>query len=112
MGFPRQEYWSGLPLPSPGDLLNPEIEPTSPALAGGIFTTEPRGDPDKEVHAQSFQLCPSLCDPMDCNLSGSSDHEIFQARMLEWVATSFSRGSSQSRDALSKFLTHRMSEHK
>ena len=42
MGFPRQEYWSGLPFPSPGDLLNPGIEPTSvasPTLAGGIFTT-------------------------------------------------------------------------
>ena len=37
----RQEYWSGLPFLSPGDLLNPGIEPTSPALAGGFFTTEP-----------------------------------------------------------------------
>ena len=34
MGFPRQEYWSGSPLPSPGDLPGPGIEPTSPALAG------------------------------------------------------------------------------
>ena len=40
MGFPRQEYWSGLPFPSPGDLLDPGIEPTSPALAGGFYTTE------------------------------------------------------------------------
>ena len=42
MGFPRQEYWSGLPFPSPGDLPNPGIEPTSlrsPALAGRFFTT-------------------------------------------------------------------------
>ena len=38
------------------------------------------------------QLCPTLCDPMDCNLSGYSDHRIFQARMLEWVVISFSRG--------------------
>ena len=38
MGFPRQEYWSGLPFPSPGDLPDPGIEPTSPALAGGFFT--------------------------------------------------------------------------
>ena len=37
MGFPRQEYWSGLPRPSPGDLPDPGIEPTSPALAGGFF---------------------------------------------------------------------------
>ena len=39
MGFSRQEYWSGLPCPSPGDLPDPEIEPASPALAGGFFTT-------------------------------------------------------------------------
>ena len=37
----RQEHWSGLPFPSPGDLPDPGIEPTSPALAGGFFTTEP-----------------------------------------------------------------------
>ena len=36
-GFSRQEYWSGLPFPPPGDLPNPEIEPVSPALAGGFF---------------------------------------------------------------------------
>ena len=41
MGFPRQEYWSGLPFPSPGDLPDPGFKPTSPALAGGFFTTEP-----------------------------------------------------------------------
>ena len=42
MGFSRQEYWSGLPCPLPGDLPNPGIEPASlmsPALAGGFFTT-------------------------------------------------------------------------
>ena len=55
MGFPRQEYWSGLPFPSAEDLPNPGIEPeflASPTLAGGFFTTsptwevqEPRGQP-------------------------------------------------------------------
>ena len=42
MGFSRQEYWSGLPCPPPGDLPNPKIEPASlvsPALAGGFFTS-------------------------------------------------------------------------
>ena len=48
MGFPSQEYWSGLPFPPPGHLLDPGIEPTSPALAGRFFTTEPAG---KCVHA-------------------------------------------------------------
>ena len=49
MGFSRQEYWSVLSFPPPGDLPNPGIEPTSPvslALASGFFTTEPRGNPD------------------------------------------------------------------
>ena len=40
------------------------------------------------------QSCPNLCDPMDCNLSGSYIHGILQARILEWVAIFFSRGSS------------------
>ena len=44
------------------------------------------------------QLCPTLCDPLDCSLPGSSIHGIFQARVLEWGAISFSRGSSQPRD--------------
>ena len=46
MEFSRQEYWSGLPFPFPGDLPNPEIEPVSPALAGRFFTTEPLGKPN------------------------------------------------------------------
>ena len=45
MGFPRQEYRSGLPFPSPGDLPDPGIKPSSPALAGRFFTTEPLGKP-------------------------------------------------------------------
>ena len=40
MEFSRQEHWSGLPFPPPGDLPNPVIKPTSPALAGGFFTAE------------------------------------------------------------------------
>ena len=42
-GFPSQEYWSGLPFPSPGDLPDPWIEPKSPTLADRFFTTEPPG---------------------------------------------------------------------
>ena len=44
------------------------------------------------------QSCPTLCDPVDCSLPGSSVHGIFQAIVLEWIAISFSRGSSQPRD--------------
>ena len=43
MGFSRQEYWSGLPFPSPGDLPNPGIEPRSPALEADALTSEPPG---------------------------------------------------------------------
>ena len=46
LGFPRQEYWSALPFPSPGDLPDPGIESISPVLAGGFFTTEPPGKVD------------------------------------------------------------------
>jgi len=40
MGLPRQEYWNRLPFPPPGDLLDPGIKPTSPALAGRFLSTE------------------------------------------------------------------------
>ena len=43
MGFPRQEYWSGLPFPPSGDLPDPETEPVSPALTGRFFTAKPLG---------------------------------------------------------------------
>ena len=82
--FSRQKYWSGLPFPSPENLPNPGIEPflMSSALAGQFFTTG-----ESEV----AQLCPTLCDSTDCSLPGSSVRGIFQARVLEWVAISFSR---------------------
>ena len=46
MEFFRQEYWNGLPFPPPGNLPDTRLKPTSPALAGGFFTTEPPGKPD------------------------------------------------------------------
>ena len=48
----------------------------------------------KEVKVLVAQSCPTLCDPMHCSPPGSSVHGIFQVRILEWVAISFSRGSS------------------
>ena len=50
------------------------------------------------MHGKSLQSCPALCDPMDCSLPGSSVHGILQARILEWVAISFSRAPSWPRD--------------
>ena len=62
LGFSRQEHWSGLPFPSPMHKSESEVA----------------------------QLCPSLSDPMDCSLLGSSIHGIFPARVLEWGAIAFS----------------------
>ena len=62
LGFPRQEHWSGLPFPSPMH----------------------------ESESEVVQSCPTLRDPMDCSLPGSSAHGILQARVLEWVAIAFS----------------------
>ena len=59
-----------------------------------------KGSPfsSKGGESEVVQSCPTLCDPMDCNLSGFSVHGIFQARVLEWIAISFSSGSSRPRD--------------
>ena len=48
-----------------------------------------------ESESEVAQLCPTLCDPVDCSLPGSSLHGNPQARILEWVAISFSKGSSR-----------------
>ena len=48
-GFSKQEYWSELPFPTPGDLPDPGIKPIPPALAGGFFTTAPPGKPHSEL---------------------------------------------------------------
>ena len=73
LGFSRQEYWSGLPCPPPGDLPGPGIESvflTSPALAAA---------------AKSLQSCLTLCDPIDGSPPGSPVPGILQARTLEWL---------------------------
>ena len=99
MGFSRQEYRSGLPHPSPGDLPDSGMEPVSltfPDLADGFFTTWATWEMKvKVLVAQSYLI---LCEPMDCSLARSSVHGFLQSRILEWVAISFSRGSSQPRD--------------
>ena len=57
MGFSRQECWSGLPFPSPGDLPDPGIEPVSPALASGFFIAEAPG----KSCTYSAAFSPSQC---------------------------------------------------
>ena len=51
-----------------------------------------------ESESEVYQLCPKLCNPMDCSPPGSSIHGILQARVLEWGAITFSRGSAWPRD--------------
>ena len=101
IGFSRQEYWSGLPCPPPGDLPNPCL--LFPELAGRFFTLRHLGSPVNitcKIHYQvaRAQLCPTLWDPKDCSWSGYSIHGIFPARIPGWIAISSSRGSSQPRD--------------
>ena len=78
-------------------------------LSGNTLTNTPRitfnmifsplsGLVKVKSKSEIVQLCWTLCDPMDCSLPGSSLHGILQARVLEWVAISFSRGSSWPRD--------------
>ena len=77
MGFSRQEYWSGLPCPRPGDLPDPGIELASlasPVLTGGFFTTSTTWEAPPYGCVLVAQSCPTLWNPMDCSLPGSSVH--------------------------------------
>ena len=60
MGFLKQEYWSGLPFPSPGDLPHPGIETASPALADGFFINYPPGKPQKKIRGFKKKPSPPL----------------------------------------------------
>ena len=90
--FLRQEYWNGLPLPSPGDLRTPGTEPMFlmfTTLAGNSLVPPGKGSKSENV---SHSVTHS--NPMDCSPPGSSGHGILQARLLEWIAIPFSRGPS------------------
>ena len=94
MGFSRQEYWSGVPLPSPSSLCSSvqkqvDISPLlrSPPLLVPIMVQNVIYSKVLVAHS-----CPTLCDRMDCSLPGSSVHGILQARILEWVAIPFLQG--------------------
>ena len=92
--FSRQEYWSGLSFPSPEDFPYSRTEPESPALWADSLPSEP----PVTCYVQSHICHIQLSNPMDYSPPDSSAHGILQAGMLEWVAISYSRGSSQSRD--------------
>ena len=74
LGFSRQEYWSGLPFPSPGDLPNLGIEPRSPTLQTKAFViVGVCYTPTNYAHVPAQSLSPvQLCNPLDCSPPGSS----------------------------------------
>ena len=122
MGFSRQEYWSGVPSPSPGmDKLKCTVKMwhqrkiwlSSVKYPTVVLSSWPRRSlPESLLRIPSTmshvsrgitfpllvwkvlvtQLCLTLCTLMDCSVPGSSVHGIFQARILKWVANPFSRG--------------------
>ena len=73
MEFPRQDCWNGLPFSPPGDVPDPRIKPTSPALEADSLPLSHRISEVSEI----AQSCLTLCDPMDCSLPGFSVHGIF-----------------------------------
>jgi len=108
MGFSRQEYWSRLPCHPLGDLSNPGMElesSVSPALAGMFVTTSAAWETKNAgclpkrwfIHVQSLNHVWLFVTSMDCSPPGSSIHRFFQARIPEWVAMLYSRGSSRPR---------------
>ena len=106
MGFSKQEYWSGLPCPPPRDLLDPGIEPKSPALQADSLPLSHQGSPIPWINKNKYiiswnqcwgnkdlkdiyqfcsvaQLCPAICDPMDCSTPGIPEHH----QLLELAQT-------------------------
>ena len=75
MGFPRQENWSGLSFPPPGNRPHPETEPASPVFPASAAAAA----------AKLLQSCPTLCNPIDGSPPGSPVPGILQARTLEWL---------------------------
>ena len=106
--FPRQEYWRGLPLHSPGDLLKSGVGPRSPAFQENSLTLEPPGKPTffvglycnltfhlwRKAINSSFQFssvsqsCLTLCEPMNCSMPGLPVHHLlpeFTQTHVHWV---------------------------
>ena len=99
MGFSRQEYWSGVPLPSP-------VSKWMKAQCSSLFWVFLQPTLSLFFKIENFifywgsgglvaKSCLTLCNPIDCSPPDSSVHGILQGSILQWVAISFSRGSSQ-----------------
>ena len=98
IGFSRQEYWSGLPFPSSGHLPNQGNKPRSSALQTFSFTSAFSIYQALLLLLLSLYILSDSWNSMDYSPPDSSVHGISQAGILEWVAISFSRGSSRPRD--------------
>ena len=85
------KIYSACPRPTEQDPVSPTVSLSHQEDSISLLSLSCR-------KSEVLQSCLTLCDPMDCSLPDSSVHGIFQARILEWVAISFSRGSSQPRD--------------
>ena len=99
MELSRQEYWTGLPFPSPEDLPHPGIKPMTSLHCGQIlYLLSRQGSPvlahsSSSSNSVSSSVMSDSCNPMDCSPLDSSVHGILQASVLEWVAIRFSRES-------------------
>ena len=102
-GILQQEHWSGLPFLSPmHESEKWKWKWSRVWLLATPWTAAHQAPPSMGFSRQEcwsgVPLCPTLCDPMDCSLPGSSVHGILQARILKWIAISFSRVPSGPRD--------------
>ena len=97
-GFSRQEYWSGLPCPPPGDLPNPGIDPTSPALRVDSLSADPPGKPKMYLHMTYFfilsgeywidpnQGCSGDSFKVYCNFTSGGETCIYPDKKSEGVS--------------------------
>ena len=104
MGFSRQEYWSGLPCPPPGDLPNPGIEPrslTSPAMAGRFLTTSATWETHNESRYPKGMNCHVNC-PRVSKVAGGG----WRREKVKWVCLIWSHGAKWSQFSLSRVKGH------
>ena len=99
LGFSRQEYWSGLPFPSPGDLPNPGIEPRSPAFQAEVLTSGPPGKPICKASSNNhfvflhlfflgIALISASCTMSQTSVHSSSDTLSIRSNLLNLFVTS------------------------
>ena len=104
MGFPRQEYWRGLPFPSPGHLPGSGIQPESPALAGKFITTESLGKPGGNILLPQIKLEHSIYH--SCFLQSTNNIQRFVKHYLDASLYYWYREISKESLIIEKDLEH------